>query len=147
MVDDEDAEFLLDNPEDQGAGSQDPLSGLSKESREVLTKIGLGGWKGLNAAEEEEVMEESIKVRILISSHCKADMVTLIDLLYLKNTFPIISIHYGASPPHVSLIFTQVDGSRERVSIGTSQTSTSFFEAEALHQPFSIEAGLCPGHQ
>ena len=93
-VDDEDAEWLLEDPQEGGADSQDPLSGLSKESREVLTKIGLGGWKGLGAAEEEELLEETIKVRKLIASYCKDKMVTFIDLLHLKNPFPIVSIYH-----------------------------------------------------
>lgn len=63
-VDDEEAEWLLDDPADRGIDSQNPLSGLSKESREVLTKIGLGGWKSSQAAEEEELLEEEVKVRM-----------------------------------------------------------------------------------
>lgn len=62
-VDDEDAEFLLDSPSNDQTSNQDPLSGLSKESREILTKIGLGKYKGPEAAEQEALLDEGIKVR------------------------------------------------------------------------------------
>lgn len=132
-VDDEDAEWLLNDPDDRAADSQDPLSGLSKESRDILTKIGLGGWKGPGATEEEELLEENIKVRIPVVSRCKTRVVTLIDLLYLKNPFPIIPIYHGASPPCVSVVVTKVHGSGKRVEVRTCQTAPSFLAAKALY--------------
>lgn len=104
-VDDEDAEWLLDDAGD--AASQDPLSGLSKESREILTKIGLGGYKGPDASEEEELLEESIKVRSLILQH-KTQIVTLIDLLHIKNAFPTIPIYHRTPSTYISLINAKV---------------------------------------
>lgn len=60
--DDIDAEFLLDEWEHRdNAGPPDALSGLSKESREVLERMGLGTKKTENK-EEEEVLTEEIKV-------------------------------------------------------------------------------------
>ncbi|RSM10774.1 hypothetical protein CEP52_003338 [Fusarium oligoseptatum] len=59
-VEDEDAEFLLDDPDDRDTGPRDALSGLSKESREILASIGLGG--PMKPEEEEDLMEEQIKV-------------------------------------------------------------------------------------
>uniref|UniRef100_A0A0D2XJG5 ATP-dependent DNA helicase CHL1 n=1 Tax=Fusarium oxysporum (strain Fo5176) TaxID=660025 RepID=A0A0D2XJG5_FUSOF len=61
-VEDEDAEWLLDDPDDRDAGPQDALSGLSKETREVLASIGLGGAK--KPEEEDDLLEEEIKVRM-----------------------------------------------------------------------------------
>ncbi|KAM0355154.1 hypothetical protein ACHAPU_001017 [Fusarium lateritium] len=58
-VEDEDAEWLLDDPDDRDAGTQDALSGLSRETREVLASIGLGGAKKLE--EEDDLVEEPIK--------------------------------------------------------------------------------------
>lgn len=60
--DDEDAEWMLEDWEDRRAAPQDTLSGLSKESREMLEKIGLGAPK--RDSKEEENLEESIKVSI-----------------------------------------------------------------------------------
>ncbi|KAJ3518949.1 hypothetical protein NM208_g14321 [Fusarium decemcellulare] len=62
---DEDAEWLLDDPDDRDAGSRDALSGLSKESREVLASIGLGGPR--KPEEEEDLVEEEIKLSQFIT--------------------------------------------------------------------------------
>ncbi|KAH6609131.1 hypothetical protein Trco_002477 [Trichoderma cornu-damae] len=58
---DEDAEWLLDSDE-HGVRQEDALSGLSKESREILEKIGLGG--RTKQADDEDIIEEKIKVRV-----------------------------------------------------------------------------------
>lgn len=64
VVEDEDAEWLLDDPDDQHDTPQDSLSGLSKETREVLAGIGLGGAR--KPEEEDDLVEEPIKVRVLV---------------------------------------------------------------------------------
>lgn len=57
-----DAEFLLEDWETRGApSSNDPLSGLSKESRAVLERMGLGSRKG-NQEEDDKNLDEEIKV-------------------------------------------------------------------------------------
>nr|RBR01529.1 hypothetical protein FVER53263_07189 [Fusarium verticillioides] len=61
-VEDEDAEWLLDDPDDLDTGPHDALSGLSKETREVLASIGLGGAK--KPEQEDDLLEEPIKVRM-----------------------------------------------------------------------------------
>jgi hypothetical protein len=148
-ADDEEAEWLLDDPDDRGGGSQDPLSGLSKESREILTKVGLGGWKGRDAAadEGEELLEEGIKVRTSTSSHVKVKVVTLIDLLYLKNAFPVIPVHCGAPSTDVSVIFTYIHGPGEGIKVRSCETPSSLFATKALHQPIGVEARLRASHQ
>lgn len=60
---DEDAEWLLDS-DDHDVRQEDALSGLSKESREILEKIGLGG--RTKQTDDEDIMEEKIKVRVSI---------------------------------------------------------------------------------
>lgn len=60
---DEDAEWLLDT-DDHDVRQEDALSGLSKESREILEKIGLGN-RTRQADNDEEIIEEKIKVRVL----------------------------------------------------------------------------------
>lgn len=57
---DEDAEWMLDDWEDRTTGPQDSLSGLSKESREVLERIGLGNRK--DKGQQDDIMEENVKV-------------------------------------------------------------------------------------
>ncbi|KAH7253828.1 helicase C-terminal domain-containing protein [Fusarium redolens] len=66
-VEDEDAEWLLDDPDDRDAGPQDALSGLSKETREVLASIGLGGAK--KPEEEDDFLEEEIKIYYTSRTH------------------------------------------------------------------------------
>lgn len=102
---DEDAEWLLDDVDDRDSGPQDALSGLSKESREVLTSIGLGGPRA--RAEDEDLLEEEIKVRFLDRPQ-KARIVTSVDLLHFKNTFPALPIHYRTPSSHISTLVTSV---------------------------------------
>ncbi|KAL4729745.1 ATP-dependent DNA helicase chl1 [Fusarium chlamydosporum] len=64
-VEDEDAEWLLDDPDDRDATPQDSLSGLSKETREVLASIGLGGAR--KPEEEDDLVEEPIKLSQFIT--------------------------------------------------------------------------------
>lgn len=61
----DEAEWLLDDWEDRDTGSHDALSGLSKESREVLERIGLGGPR--KKEEDDDILEEEIKVRRVMS--------------------------------------------------------------------------------
>ncbi|CEJ82969.1 Putative ATP-dependent RNA helicase chl-1 [[Torrubiella] hemipterigena] len=64
-----DAEFLLEDWETRGApSSNDPLSGLSKESRAVLERMGLGSRKG-NKEEENENLDEEIKIYYTSRTH------------------------------------------------------------------------------
>lgn len=99
----EEDEFLLDVSEEKGRNDEDPLSGLSKESRDILTKAGLGNWKGRDTS-EEDLFEEGVKVSNHPLSHRGATMVTSIDIFHIKNTLTTISIHIRASPPIISLI-------------------------------------------
>jgi len=64
---DEEAEFLIDDWEggDSDIAPGDPLGMLSKETRELMAKVGLGGAKRLE--EEEGEVEDEIKVWFMIS--------------------------------------------------------------------------------
>lgn len=108
-VEDEDAEWLLDDPDDRDTGPQDALSGLSKESRDILASIGLGG--PMKPEEEEDLMEEQIKVWTSVLRSL-ASMVTSVDLLHLKNTFPAIAIHHRTSPTHISALTSNIFSQR-----------------------------------
>lgn len=90
-MEDEDAEWLLDDPDDRDTGPQDALSGLSKESRDILASIGLGG--PVKPEEEEDLLEEQIKVWTSVPRSLSR-IVTSVDLLHLKNAFSAISIHH-----------------------------------------------------
>ncbi|KAH8175198.1 hypothetical protein LIA77_03616 [Sarocladium implicatum] len=64
---DEDDEWLLDDTQNQGPPAQDALSGLSKESRDVLTRIGLGST--LKRDEDADLLQEPIKIFFTSRTH------------------------------------------------------------------------------
>ncbi|KEY74681.1 hypothetical protein S7711_05434 [Stachybotrys chartarum IBT 7711] len=64
---DEDAEWLLDDWDDRGSDNQDSLSGLSKETRETLTRIGLGGFK--KEEDEQDMLGEEVKIYYTSRTH------------------------------------------------------------------------------
>ena len=59
--DDDEEEWLLDDANDRGPPDKDALSGLSKESRDVLTRIGLGST--IKREEDADLLQEPVKVR------------------------------------------------------------------------------------
>ncbi|KID81707.1 DEAD-2 domain-containing protein [Metarhizium guizhouense ARSEF 977] len=63
----DEAEWLLDDWGDRDTGVQDALSGLSKESREVLERIGLGGPR--KKEEDNDILEEEIKIYYTSRTH------------------------------------------------------------------------------
>lgn len=89
---DEDAEWLLDT-DDHDARQEDALSGLSKESREILEKIGLGN-RIKQADNDEEIIEEKIKVRLL----------TLIQSLLIVTGDDRSTIHQEPIPSYRNLL-------------------------------------------
>lgn len=83
----EDAEWLVGDASDRSAG--DALSGLSKESRDILSKIGLGGYKGgQDAKDEEDLLEEGVKVRTLLLLHHfhRRDHGEIVTCLFRRST-------------------------------------------------------------
>ena len=71
---DEEAEFLIDDWDgDGGLADDDPLSMLSKETRALLVKAGLGGARGMQEEEEDSEAEDEIKVCLTPSSAMSAD--------------------------------------------------------------------------
>ena len=60
-VDDEEAEFLL-NDGDEGFGGQESTSGLSKKTQDLLNELGFGKAKR-TTDEDDDALEEPIKVR------------------------------------------------------------------------------------
>ncbi|KAK2594485.1 ATP-dependent DNA helicase chl1 [Conoideocrella luteorostrata] len=67
-ADAEEAQWLLDDPGSRGEGPGDALSGLSKESREVLERIGLGGPQK-KQEEDDEILAEEIKIYYTSRTH------------------------------------------------------------------------------
>ncbi|KAG6008263.1 hypothetical protein E4U21_004725 [Claviceps maximensis] len=67
-VDDHETEWLLEDLDDHDARPRDALSGLSKESRDVLERLGLGGPHRKNEG-EDEVLDEEIKIYYTSRTH------------------------------------------------------------------------------
>ncbi|GAB0134464.1 hypothetical protein EsDP_00002835 [Epichloe bromicola] len=67
-VEAEEAEWLLDDWEDRDAGPRDALSGLSKESREVLERLGLGGPRK-KQDDDDGILDEEIKIYYTSRTH------------------------------------------------------------------------------
>ncbi|KAG5953266.1 hypothetical protein E4U53_006194 [Claviceps sorghi] len=61
------AEWLLEDLDDHDARPRDALSGLSKESRETLERLGLGG--GRKKEGDEEILDEEIKIYYTSRTH------------------------------------------------------------------------------
>ncbi|KAG9249604.1 helicase C-terminal domain-containing protein [Emericellopsis atlantica] len=68
-TDDEDAAFLLQDTESPGSGHTDALSGLSKESREILGRFGIGGATSAETPVAEQLMDEDIKIYYTSRTH------------------------------------------------------------------------------
>ncbi|KND86392.1 ATP-dependent RNA helicase chl1 [Tolypocladium ophioglossoides CBS 100239] len=115
-VDDEDAEWLLDDWESRDARPQDALSGLSKESREVLERLGLGGPKKRD--EDEELLEEEIKVRGSPPVTVQDKMVTSVDLLHVANPLAAVPVHHRTAPPVISILAAVVRSQRAADDVG-----------------------------
>ncbi len=107
--DDDGEEWMLDDWDDESASApKDALSGLSKESRDVLERMGLGGPPQKN--EEGDALEEEIKVRSSFSVMIDVNrLVTyvFVDLLHLPNTFPAVAVHHGAAAAKISGVSTR----------------------------------------
>lgn len=106
--DDDGDQWMLDDWHDENdhtSAPKDALSALSKESREVLERMGLGGPKQQN--DESEALEEEIKVRRLVP--VTSDMNSQsnnapVDLLHLKNAFAAVAVYHGAATTDIPCI-------------------------------------------
>ncbi|KKA29146.1 hypothetical protein TD95_004251 [Thielaviopsis punctulata] len=59
--------FLLDDVSDEGRNNNDPLSGLSKETRKLLSSLGIGGPREKET--DEETVEEPLKIFYASRTH------------------------------------------------------------------------------
>ena len=87
---DEEREFLVGVGED---GEDDGGGGLSKETRDLLEKVGLGG--GSREENEEQMGEEEIKVSPVVLFGGKG--LTGAGLLHLSHTLATHTVHLGAA--------------------------------------------------
>jgi hypothetical protein len=96
---DEDAEWLLDDYVDGDVrDSDDPLSGLSVEAREMLSRIGLG--PPPKRPEENDKLDDEIKVASTTSALSIDPRVDeSVDLLCLADALPTKPIHIRTPPP------------------------------------------------
>lgn len=106
---DEEAEFLLDEWDENGNGgddgnASDPLAGLSKETRALLQNVGVGGL-GPDAAEEEPP-EDEIKVSANQFITSKQPLTNIgLDLLHIQNSLPTYTIHCRVATAHLPTFY------------------------------------------
>lgn len=146
-VEDEEEEFLLQDLEERGERSEDPLSGLSKESREILTKAGLGSWKSRDAAEEDDLFEEGVKVRCAHLPCLGTREVTSIDLFHIKDALPALPVHIRAPSANLSLVPPPGHRARRQGRHRGRQAPATLIATEAVHQSLGREARLNTSHQ
>ncbi|KAL0940110.1 DNA repair helicase [Colletotrichum truncatum] len=67
IANDDDDEWLLDEVDEQNAANYgDAMSGLSKETKDILTRFGLGN---LNAEQEEDKVDDGVKIYYTSRTH------------------------------------------------------------------------------
>lgn len=151
---DEDAQWLLDDWEDGGSNENDPLSGLSAETRDTLARMGLGGPKKKD--EDEEKLEDEVKVADLDPAPCRPCSNRDLDLLRLADPFPAKPVHLGAPAPLVPPELPHTRGeqpcrgraqARRREGKRAREAHTPILSPEALYQPLRIPPGLAISHK
>lgn len=94
---DEDDEWLLADTGDDDADSGAAASGFSKDTRDLMEKLGMGPLKPVDddeeAQDEIKVSSASFSSRVLLQTDSDA------DLLYLQNPLSIDTICLRAPPP------------------------------------------------
>jgi hypothetical protein len=143
---DEEREFLVGDWAD-GTVTGDGLAGLSKETRELMAKVGLGGAQGKEGEEDCSLIEEEVKVRDRVDAkHLRHRLTHGIDLLYLPHTLANRTVYRRTSKTSLSYLHSRGHvvhrQSRKRPANRTSQASPLIFTAEALHQPICSTAQL-----
>lgn len=110
--DEEEAEFLIDDWEEGGdvgaarsLDEKDALGGLSKETRALLQKIGMGEAQKVDA-DDDGTAEDEIKVCHLLNDAISNALTAFLDILRIKDSFSINAIHLGVTPSYFPVILT-----------------------------------------
>lgn len=113
--DEEEAEFLIDDWEEGGSGGparssddKDGFDGLSKETRAMLQKIGMGEAKKADA-DDDENPEEEIKVCACVLTYRiqrPSPLIHSSDLLHIKDPLSTNAVHLGAAPSYLLVVPT-----------------------------------------
>ncbi|RDA95664.1 hypothetical protein CP533_1216, partial [Ophiocordyceps camponoti-saundersi (nom. inval.)] len=114
----DDAEWLLDDREDPAVTLDDALSGLSKESRQILENHGLGGPKKTRE-DVEEMPQETIKIFYTSRTHSQLSqfIAELRRPLFPPSLPPSIAEERGMTSERVKLLPLS---SRQRLCINPS---------------------------
>lgn len=103
--DDED-EWLLDEADDSGVSDGDALSGLNKQTRDILVRFGLGSIKSDD--QDDAAVDDGVKVRCLPQRICHTQSVTSVDILHIKNTFSTLAIRIRAASAGLSFFAARI---------------------------------------
>lgn len=128
----DDSDWLLTEREEIDTDSWDALSGLSRESRDVLEQLGLGGKQKREQGENHA--EEEIKVRGSLLTHRPHRKITLVDLLHVENPLAAFSIYSRITPPFVPFFIATLSGKRPGSRCGgVGEIATSLFAPATLY--------------
>ncbi|WPJ65211.1 hypothetical protein SMAC4_08636 [Sordaria macrospora] len=145
---DEDKEFLIEDWRDEGGlDENDPMGQLSKETRELLEKVGMGTAGGKKGGEEGAVAEEGIK--IFYTSRTHSQLTQFIQELR-RPEFPASVPTLDAHEEPAKEIVKQIPlSSRQKLCINPSVNKLGTLAAinercQSLQQPKTPKEHRCP---
>jgi len=104
---DEEREFLIEDWEAREGVGEAEVDGLSRETRELMEKVGLGGWKKGKDGEGEGVGEETVKVCLCCLVYSLLFLFLFLPLHHLVRSFvPTLSPHaFARTKSHLLFVF------------------------------------------
>lgn len=145
QADEDEDEWLLDEPDDSGAPDDDALSGLNKQTRDILLRFGLGSFKSDD--QDDAALDDGVKVRHPPRSVCQGPLVTSVDILHIKNTFTALTVRLRVTETELSFFAAALPPIRSCSGQGVREASAPVIKAEAMHQPSCRTFGLAICHQ
>lgn len=110
--DEEGAEFLIDDWEEGDGGAaarssdeKDGLEGLSKETRALMQKIGMGGPQKPDS-DDDDTAEEEVKVVSAQPIPIRSSLTVPSDLLHIQDSFSTDTVHLRIAPAQFPICLT-----------------------------------------
>lgn len=146
----EEREFLIGDWEGSASGDGEGEDGLSRETRALMEKVGLGGMKRSNEAEGE--LEEEVKVGLRHPGIGEWLNLTSPDLLHFSHPFATHTVYLRVAAAGISSVNTGgSDGSRRerhrKACHRGRQAASLIIKAEAVYQPFGFAPRIAVRNQ
>ncbi|KAF6822124.1 DNA repair helicase [Colletotrichum musicola] len=117
---DEDDQWLLDEADDSTAADGDAMSGLSKETKDILTRFGLGS---LKPEQEEDKVEDGVKIYYTSRTHSQlSQFISELRRPAFPSSIPpsIVQRQSEDAPPTKELVKHLPLSSRQKLCINPS---------------------------